>query len=166
MVPNEITAWARLVKIGRRLRPDLAARFGASRRRDVGGFEEFGGLVTRDLGNALAADHFREFFDPRRAMDERDGGLGDAIIDALADGEVAVGITRYLRQVRDAQDLLMHGELAQFFADDRAKTAADVRVNLVEDQHADAVGLGEDSFEREHDAREFPARGDLAEGLL
>src|SRR5689334_9645722 len=78
---------------------------------------------------------------------------------------MAVGVAGDLRQVRDAQDLMELGEAAEFAADDGAKTAADVGVDLVEDEDGDAVALGEDALECEHDARQFAARGDLAEGL-
>ena len=50
---------------------------------------------------------------------------------------MAVGVAGDLRQVRDAQHLMVRRELAELVADDRAEPAADVGVDLVEHQHAD-----------------------------
>jgi len=92
-------------------------------------------------------------------------GFGNAAGDFLADGQVAVGIAGDLRQVGDAQDLVVRCQSAELVADDRTKPAADVGVDLVEHQHADAVAGSQDALEGQHDARQLAAAGDLSERL-
>src|SRR5690348_7135165 len=76
-----------------------------------------------------------------------------------------VGVDRDLRQVRDAQHLVTLGERAEFFADGRTKAAADVGVDFIEDENADAIALRQNAFEREHDAAELSAGRDLPQRL-
>ena len=147
--------------------------------RFLGELEEFFGLGQGGGGEVFAGGHFGEFGDAGFAFHQGDGGGGFSPPtgggfgfggDGFADGEVAVGEGGDLREVGDAQDLVDGGQVAEFFADDGAHASADVGVDFVEDQDVDAVGpppaaaFGEDGFEGQHDAGEFSAGGDAAEG--
>jgi hypothetical protein len=59
---------------------------------------------------------------------------------------VPVGVAGDLRQVRDAQHLVVPGQAAQLIPDDRPEPTAHVRVDLVEHQHADSIAGGEDAL--------------------
>ena len=128
--------------------------------------EEFLGLGEGGGGGGGGGSggHFGEFEDAGFAL--HDGYCRDGFVFGLGffDGEVAVGEGGDLGEVGDAEDLVDAGEGAELFADDGAHAAADVGVDFVEDEDGDAVGLGEDGFEGEHDAGEFAAGGDAAEG--
>src|SRR5437763_15179423 len=78
---------------------------------------------------------------------------------------MTIGVAGDLWEVRDAQYLVTGGELAELAADDRAESAADVGVDFVEDQDRDTIALRQHALQRQHDARELAAGGDLAEGL-
>ena len=73
-----------------------------------------------------------------------------------------VGERRDLGQVRDADHLPAGAQPAQPLADRPRRLAADAGVDLVEHQRARPAGVG-DAHQREHHARELPARGDLAQ---
>src|SRR5947199_9658105 len=70
-----------------------------------------------------------------------------------------------LRQMRDAQNLMMLRQLAKFHSDHTAQSAADVGVDFIEDKHARAIGLRENSLQRQHDPRKLAARCDFAKRL-
>src|SRR5262245_31629717 len=114
-----------------------AVEFGAGR------FEQLIRLRAGRFGDALPADHFRKLFDALCALDGAKAGLRLVPRDIFSDGEMTIRIAGDLREVRDAQNLVPLGERAQLAADDRPKPPADVRVDLIEDQHADAIPAGE-----------------------
>ena len=80
----------------------------------------------------------------------------------LLDREVAGGERGDLRQVRDAEDLAALGQGAQLRADRARRVPADAGIDLVEDERGLGAVVG-DAHEREHDARELAAGGDLAQ---
>ena len=81
------------------------------------------------------------------------GGLGDAQMSARA--------RRDLRRMGHGQHLHARGEPREALADGVGDRAADARVDLVEDQRRRRAAIGEHDFQRQHEAREFAARGDL-----
>jgi hypothetical protein len=70
---------------------------------------------------------------------------------------VAVRERRDLRQVGDDEHLVAAGELGEAAADLDRRAAADPGVDLVEHEDGRAADLGEDHFDREHDAGELAA---------
>ena len=74
-----------------------------------------------------------------------------------------VGHSRDLRQVRDADDLLGHGQFAELLPHTLRGHAGDTGVHLVKDHGGHVVALGKDVFERQHDARQLAAGCDLTD---
>lgn len=77
----------------------------------VGGGEEFFGLFAAGGGDLATGHHLGEFVDAGFAFEDADGGLGLLGLalagDGLDDVEVAVGESGDLREVRDAEDLVV-----------------------------------------------------------
>ena len=76
---------------------------------------------------------------------------------------MAGGTRGDLGGVGDDQDLGALPQLLQALAHGIGNRAADAAVDLVEDQGAAAGGTRGDDLERQHEAREFAARGDAVE---
>lgn len=105
--------------------------------------EEFAGLGEGGFGNVFAGDHFGEFADAGVPFHALDGSGGFGAFDGFTNCQVTVGEGGDLGEMGDAEDLMDFGEVAEFFADDRAHAPAYVGVDFVEDQDTDAVGLGQ-----------------------
>ena len=60
-----------------------------------------------------------------------------------------------LRQMRDANDLVRPAQGRQLFTEHITQAAADVGVDLVEDERADLVVGGQHGLEGQHGARQF-----------
>ena len=75
-----------------------------------------------------------------------------------------------LRQMRDDDDLGVASEPGQALADGESGTAADPRVDLVEDEHGGrgtvAARGGQGDLQGEHHAGELTARGGLGDGQV
>jgi hypothetical protein len=84
--------------------------------------------------------------------------LADVVLD---DPEMLVGARRDLRRVGDGEHLRLGGEPREPLADRVRDRAADAAVDLVEHQGRRGVALGERHFQREQEARELAAGGDL-----
>ncbi len=116
-------------------------------------------------GIGLAAEHSGDFLDAGFAFYFGQVGygalagvlLGDDILRGSGGGD--------LREVGDAEDLVGRAEAAHFCADGMGDLAADVGVDLIEDEQGDAILRGEGAFDGEHDAGDFAAGGDELEGL-
>ena len=76
---------------------------------------------------------------------------------------VPVGEGRDLREVGDDDDLAVPGELGEPAPDLHRDPAADAGVDLVEDERAARTVGGQHDLEREPDAGQLAAGGDLAE---
>ena len=93
-------------------------------------------------GDLQAAEHPRRFFHAFCGIEFLHRGAGLAAHGLLAHGEMLAGLRRHLRQMRDAQDLAIPAELAQFAADDFSDRAAHPGIDLVEDQRRRSVRSG------------------------
>ena len=65
----------------------------------------------------------------------------------------------------DAEDLAALAEFPHFLADFRGDLTADIGINLVKDEDRHVVLIGQGAFQGEHDAGDFAAGGDGAEGM-
>ena len=79
----------------------------------------------------------------------------------LGDAEMALGLRRDLRRMGDGENLDAGCEPRQPLADRLGDRAADARIDLVEDQRRRRAAIGKHDFQRQHEAREFAAGGDL-----
>ena len=71
---------------------------------------------------------------------------------------------RDLRQMRDAEHLLVSCDIGNAFGDHLRRPSADACVDLVKDHtRARGVACGDDRLDRERNARELTARSDLLE---
>ena len=96
------------------------------------------------------------------------GELGDAGRDALAlvervlaDEVMPVGARRHLRRVRHRQHLHAAREPREPHADRVGHRAADAGVDLVEHQRRRRAAVGQHDLERQQEARQLAAGGDL-----
>ena len=114
-------------------------------------------------GVAVAAQHAGEFGDARRFLEALDLRNSAAVLDLFEDDEMGRGGGGDGREVGDAEHLMLPGDLAHFVADGVGGFAADVGIDLIEDQHGHLVFAGEDGLEGEHHPRHFAGGGDGAE---
>ena len=89
--------------------------------------------------------------------------LRHAVAGGLADAVVRVALRGDLRQVGHAQHLALRAERAQFLADDLGDGAADAGIDFVEHHRRHGIQAERGDFDRQRDARQFAARGDLAQ---
>ena len=75
---------------------------------------------------------------------------------------MALGLSRDLRQMRDAEELAPRGQSPQLLADGPARVSADAGVDLVEDEHAVAAGT-RCPEQCEHHPRQLTTGGRLAQ---
>jgi hypothetical protein len=117
-------------------------------------------IAEIDLG---ARQHAGDLLAPARV-----GKLGDAgrhapaaVERVLADEVVPRRARGDLRGVGDGHHLHAAAEAREPHADGVGDRAADAGVDLVEDQRRRRAAIGEHHLERQQEAREFAARGDL-----
>src|SRR3546814_2174200 len=88
---------------------------------------------------------------------------GNAAGAILADLNVLVAQRRDLRQMGDTKNLALRTKCAQFASHHFGHRATDAAVDFVEDHGRDAVQTQRGHFDRQTDARELAAGGDLAQ---
>ena len=71
-------------------------------------------------------------------------------VNILGHDEMRIGRRRDLRQMRDAKNLMLAAERSHLGADGIRDFAADVCVDLVEDEQRNRILRGERRFDREH----------------
>jgi hypothetical protein len=94
-----------------------------------------------------------------------DLGLGLVIADKFFDEPVGGGSGGDLGQMGDAQKLVVGAKGGKFFSDTGGGLATDADINFVKNEGGNFVGGGENAFDGEHDAGDFAATGDFAQGL-
>ena len=82
----------------------------------------------------------------------------------LLDAEVGLGEGRDLGQVRDAQHLMVTGELGELPAHAVRRPTPDGCIYFVEDQHHPRIGLAQALLQGQEQARELSPRGNGAQG--
>src|SRR6185503_6791853 len=110
-----------------------------------------------------AADHARDLFEALVRAEKIDLALGALVLDRLEHAVVPLRVDRDLREMRDADDLMVPRHVAQLAPDHLRHRAADARVDLVEDVESGAADTREHALDREHRARELAAARDLAQ---
>ncbi len=115
-------------------------------------------------GGGAAAEHAAEFIDAVGRVEELDAGFGAALVDVLGDEVMGVGVGGDGGEVGDAEDLMVAGDVAHLLSDHLGGFAADIGIDFIEDEDGHLILGGEDGLEGEHDAGEFAAGGDGAEG--
>src|SRR5579885_2087016 len=93
--------------------------------------------------------------------------LGNGAIPIDLFGNVKVRITKggNLRQVSDANHLMVGSQIPQFFPNNLTTAPTDATVNLIENQGWRRVGCRQDGFQRQHQPRRFATRRDFAQRL-
>ena len=99
----------------------------------------------------------------RRSSSVLDLRHGPAVTLQLLDAQMAVGIGRDLRQMRDAYDLVVARQAPQHPTDWIRRAPTDARIHLVEDERGRVVGACQHRLERQRDARHLAARGDAGQ---
>lgn len=127
------------------------------------GIEESLGVVAG--GGSLAAEHAGEFIHAVFMGEQADVGGGAVVAELFIREEMGMSSGGDGSEVGDAEDLSLEGDLTHFFADGMGGFAADIGVDLIEDQDEDIILSGEDGFEGEHDAGEFAGGSDGTEGF-
>jgi hypothetical protein len=123
--------------------------------------EEIDGVAA---GGGAAAEHATEFIDAVGFVEEMDAGFGAALVDVLGDEVMGVGVGGDGGEVGDAEELMIAGDVAHLLSDHLGGFAADIGIDFIEDEDGHLILGGEDGLEGEHDAGEFAAGGDGAEG--
>lgn len=127
------------------------------------GVKESLGVVAG--GGSLAAEHAGEFIHAVFKGEKADVGGGAVVAELFVSEEMGMSSGGDGSEVGDAEDLALEGNLAHFFANGMGSFAADIGVDLIEDQDEDIILSGENGFEGEHDAGEFAGGRDGAEGF-
>src|SRR6266542_145700 len=123
------------------------------------------GVPARLLGNFDTAEHARDLVDSLAVRESLNSGEGSAFLDFLLDDEVSVSDGGDLRQVGHADHLMVDCHLFEFFTNDFGDSPSNSRIHLIEEQCRNHARRQDQRFQREHQAREFPAGGDLCEGF-
>ncbi len=97
-------------------------------------------------------------------LEALDVGEGPVLLDLFLDPEMVRGGRGDLREVRDADDLVASGQVAELLGDELGRLAADAGVDLVEDERLAALALLAHGLEGQHDPGELAARSDPPQG--
>src|SRR5690348_17436564 len=146
-------------RTGGRLSPLLANRCTRSARV----LQHLRGMSARGLGDPEAAQHARDLLDARIAVERLHARQRAARPGRLRHLELLARVNRDLREVRDAEHLVVPPQGLQELAHDLRDAAADARIHLVEDERRHRRLAREEHLDRERDARELAAGGDLRE---
>ena len=111
-------------------------------------------------GGFGAAEHARELFNPRGALEALHAHLERG---GLAHRPLRIAACRDLRQVRHAQHLALLAQALQRAADGLGHRAADARIHFVEYQRRHRGCLRRHQLDREADARKLAARRHFGE---
>jgi hypothetical protein len=120
-------------------------------------------VTLNDAGEALAAQHARDFVNSGITLQEGDLHAGAVLDHILGYAVVLLTVDRRLRQMGDRDNLVVLGDPAQLLSDSPSDLATDIGVNLVEDEDRDAVVGSQHRLDREHDARNLTTGGDCLE---
>ena len=120
-------------------------------------------MFTCDLGHILTTRHSREFIDAEIALHPLDLGSSPSLPGLFTDDEVAIREGGDLRQMRNAEDLMLRRQFSQHSTHALCDRAADAGVDLIE--HQGRWARAQDETEGQHRAGEFAARGDLGQRL-
>src|SRR3954454_23815516 len=136
---------------------------GSERTNLRGGSQELLGMPPGALVGGLGAEHPAELLDHAVAGEGLDRGEGELVVGRLLDAEVPRGDRRDLRQMSDAEELMLIAEPAQTLAHGPRGLSPDTRVDLVEHERRGAA-RARDGHQGQHHARELAARGGVAQG--
>jgi len=96
-------------------------------------------MFPGDVRHFLTARHSRQFLDPKAPHDLFDMGPRASATRFLANHEVPIREGGDLREMRNAQDLMLRGQLRQDPAHAFRDRPANSGIDLVEDDHHVAV---------------------------
>ena len=99
------------------------------------------------FGGSTAAEHAADLFYPRFGVEFAALGKRAPLLRVFFDPEVAVGPRRHLREVRNAEDLPVAPEIVQLLPHAVRGLAADVHIDLVEDDHRNRVRIGQNRLQ-------------------
>lgn len=126
--------------------------------------EEFAGVGEGGFADFFSGEHSGDFLDAFFAFEFTDLGEGAAVVLDLFDAEMCAGASGDLREVADDDDLVVASQFFQFFGGDSCGASGEASIDFVEDQAGDTRASRGGDFDREHDAGEFAAGGNSAEG--
>ena len=120
-------------------------------------------MLASGITDLLSAGHPSDLVHPRVALHALDHGSSAAAADLLVNPEMHIREGRDLRQVRDAQHLVVSRQPGQRAPDPIGGAATDTRVHLIEDQHHPARIPAQRAANRKLHARELAPRSHLAQ---
>jgi hypothetical protein len=103
-------------------------------------------MVQRCRGDVDSAKHPCKLFDSAFFVQHRNGRQGSTLEDFFRNAEVMGSEFGNLRQVSDADDLMVSGKLEKFETNDLSRAAADTGIDFIEDDGFDGIGLSQDGF--------------------
>src|SRR3954467_13936491 len=112
---------------------------GSERTNLRGGSQELLGMPPGSLVGRLGTEHPAELLDHAFAGEGLDRGEGELVVGRFLDPEVPRGDRSDLRQMRDAEELMLVAECAQALADRPGGLPPDARVDLVEHERRRAA---------------------------
>src|SRR6266550_959712 len=115
------------------------------------GRSQFQGFIT------LSAKHARNLFAPRLTANLTQLSEGAPAAHFFRHHELRGCCRRHRWQMGNAKHLMALRQLAHARADGMGNLAADVRVNLIEDEQRHRILRGQRRLDREHQAGNFPA---------
>ena len=96
-------------------------------------------MLTCDIGHVFAARHPGQLVHPEVAFHTRDLGSGTTAPRLLPDDEVAIREGRDLRQMCDAENLVLGRQFGEDATDTFRDRPANARIDLIEDDHHIAI---------------------------
>lgn len=96
-------------------------------------------MFACDLGHTFTSRHPGEFVHAEIALHPLDPGPGTTAPDLLADDEVAVRKGGNLRQMRNAENLVLRRQFGEHSTHAFRDRTANARIDLIEDDHHVAI---------------------------
>ena len=121
------------------------------------------GSSVRLITGALASQHCRELGRSFIGVEDPGVRVRPSIKLVLADHDVRIRVRGDLRQMRDAEHLMIPAQRAKPLPQRRCIAAADASVDLVEHEQWRFVGRGQDDLERQRQPAGLAARRDPGE---
>ena len=116
------------------------------------------------LGCWATPKHSAQFRDSLRSIQGLDVGFGASVAHFLDHLIVCGSRCGHRGQMRDAQHLMLGGDGCHLLPDRMGGFAADIGVDLIEDQNGNRILVGQHSLQGQHDAGKFAAGGDGSQG--
>lgn len=111
------------------------------------------------------AQHAGDFLNAILVFQAHDHRAGSSALHAFEHLQMALALYGDLREVRDANHLVIDRKLGEFFPDSTGRFAAHIAVDLVKNKQRNPVMGGQNRLGCKHDPGHFPAGSRLAQVL-